>query len=112
MHTQNVWSDEWNQWQASSRSLETMRQIAQEVMPIIDDTWELKQYARQHHLTINETVYYFNAYEYGGDDGLEAIRNPDITPPDVARQDSCWPGQCRPNGRQRPGSTLGWNRIV
>jgi hypothetical protein len=94
MHTQNAWSDEWNQWQASSRSLETMRQactersrsIVQEVTPIIDDDWELEQYARRHHLTINEIVYYFNAYEYGGDDGLEAIRNPDIIPPEVARQ--------------------------
>ena len=86
MHTQNVWSDEWNQWQASSRSLETMRQIVQEVTPIVDDNWELEQYAHRHHLTINEIVYYFNAHEYGGDDGLEAIRNPDIIPPDMARQ--------------------------
>lgn len=86
MHTQNAWSDEWNQWQASSRSLETMRQIVQEVTPIIDDDWELEQYAHRHHLTINEIVYYFNAYEYGSDVGLEAIRSPDIIPPDVARQ--------------------------
>jgi hypothetical protein len=94
MHTQNVWSDEWNQWQASSRGLATMRQactersrsIVQEVTPIIDDDWELERYARQHHLTINEIVYYSNAYEYGGDDELEAIRNPDIIPPEVARQ--------------------------
>lgn len=52
MQTQNVWSDEWNQWQASSRSLDTMRQIVQEVTPSIDDTWELEQYARRRHLTI------------------------------------------------------------
>lgn len=82
----DLWSDEWNQWQASSRSLATMRQIVGDVTPLIDDTWELEQYARQHHLTINEIVYYFNAYEAGGDDGLEAIRNPDIIPPDVAQQ--------------------------
>jgi hypothetical protein len=86
MHTQNVWSDEWNQWQASSRSLAMRCQIVQEVTPIIDDNWELEQYAHRHHLTINEIVYYFNAHEYGGDDGLEAIRNPAIIPPDVARQ--------------------------
>jgi hypothetical protein len=46
MHTENAWSDEWKQWQASSHSLETMRQIAQGVAPNIDDTWELEQYAR------------------------------------------------------------------
>lgn len=85
MHTKNVWSDEWNQEQASSRSLATMHQVVRDVTPIIEDTWKLEQYAARHHLTINEIIYYFNAYEYGGDDGLEAIRNPDIIPPDVAR---------------------------
>lgn len=30
-------------------------------------------------------TYYLNAYEYGGDAGLEAIRNPDIIPPDIAK---------------------------
>ncbi len=45
MHTQNTWSDEWNQWQSSSRSLGTMRRIVQEVTHIIDDTSQLEQYA-------------------------------------------------------------------
>ena len=112
MHTQNAWSDEWNQWQASSRSLETMRQIAQEVSPIIDDSSQLEHYARQHHLTINEIVYYFNVYEYGGDDGLEAIRNPDIIPTDVTRQALKTIGKgiakLRPAAPDRRGNSAGY----
>jgi hypothetical protein len=34
---------------------------------------------------VNEVACYLNAYEYGGEAGLEAIRNPDIIPPDVER---------------------------
>jgi hypothetical protein len=83
----NIWSQEWDQERASRRSLEEMRRIAAEVEPFLDDdTSELERYARQNELTINEIVYYANAYEYGGDEGLAAIRNPDIIPEDVARR--------------------------
>lgn len=81
----DVWSQEWDQERATRRSLDSMRTIAVEVAAFIDDTAELERYARSHGLTINEIVYYFNAFEYGGDEGLEAIRNPDIIPEDVAR---------------------------
>ena len=80
----NVWSQEWDQERATRNSLSTMRSIALEVAAFIDDTDELERYARQHGLTINELVYYFNAFEYGGDEGLEAIRNPDIIPERIA----------------------------
>lgn len=64
-----------------------MRRIATDVESFIDDddTSDLERYARQQQLTINEIVYYANAYEYGGDEGLAAIRNPDIIPEDMAR---------------------------
>lgn len=48
-----------------------MRRIVQEVTPIIDDTSQLEQYAHWYHLIINEIVYYSNAREYSGDEGLE-----------------------------------------
>ena len=76
--------DEWNQWSADNRSIETMRRLAEDMMRIEDDS-DLYVYAAEHHLPANELVYYLNAYEAGGDAGLEAIRNPDIIPPEVAR---------------------------
>lgn len=63
-----------------------MRRIGQEVTPISDDTSQLEQHAHWYHLTINEIVYHSNAREYGGDKGLEQIRNSDIIPLDVARR--------------------------
>ncbi len=81
----DVWSEQWDQFQASSRAFTTMQQIALDVAPLIDDVDALEQYARREQLTVNELVYYCNAYEYGGDEGLEAIRNPDIIPADIAR---------------------------
>ncbi|MFC1961145.1 DUF3024 domain-containing protein [Chloroflexota bacterium] len=80
-------NDEWNQERASNRGIETMRQIAQDALAFDDDPdyAVYESYARQHNLTVNEIVYYLNAYDYGGDDGLHAIRNPDIIPPDVVR---------------------------
>jgi hypothetical protein len=78
--------EEWNQWRADNRSLETMRQIALDAMALEeDDDDAFYDYAEEHALTVNEVAYYLNAYEYGGEAGLEAIRNPDIIPPDVAR---------------------------
>ena len=75
---------EWNQWTADNRSLETMRQVAEDALRFEDDG-EFYTYAEQHQLTVDEVAYYLNAYEAGGDAGLEAIRNPDIIPPDAAR---------------------------
>jgi len=77
--------EEWDQWSADNRDIATMRRIAQDAMAFEDDT-EFYTYAGDHHLTVNEIVYYLNAYEAGGDVGLEAIRNPDIIPPDQARR--------------------------
>ena len=82
----DVWSDKWDQFQASSRAFDRMKRIVLDVTPFVDDTEALEQYARDKQLTINEIIYYFNAFEYGGDDGLQAIRNPDIIPEDLARQ--------------------------
>lgn len=77
--------EEWNQWRVSSRSFETIRKIALDALALTDDE-AFYSYAEAHQLTVNEVAYYLNAYEYGGDTGLEAVRNPDIIPPDVARQ--------------------------
>jgi len=81
----DVWTQDWDQERATRRSLDDMRRISTDVAAFIDDTSDLERYARKQGLTINEIVYYFNAYEAGGDEGLEAIRNPDIIPADVAR---------------------------
>jgi hypothetical protein len=78
-------AEEWNQWLVSSRPFETIRQIALDALALTDDDDAFDTYAEAHQLTVNEVAYYLNAYEYGGDAGLEAIRNPDIIPPDVAR---------------------------
>jgi hypothetical protein len=79
-------TDEWDQHQAERRSIETMRGIALDTMEFGDDSAAFYTYAAEHDLTMNEIVYYLNAYEYGGEAGLQAIRNPDIIPPDTARQ--------------------------
>ncbi|MBU0490260.1 MAG: DUF3024 domain-containing protein [Chloroflexi bacterium] len=76
---------EWDQRLASSRSIETMRRIAQDASRLGDDATAFHAHAARHQLTANEVVYYLNAYEYGGEAGLQAIRNPDIILPDVAR---------------------------
>jgi hypothetical protein len=84
--TMAVETEEWDQWQASHRPLETMRQIALDALAFADNDEAFYTYAAEHRLTVNEVVNYLNAYEYGGEAGLEAIRNPDIIPPEVARQ--------------------------
>lgn len=78
--------DEWNQWVADSRSIDTMRRIALDALAFEDDDAAFTAYADEQGLTINEVAYYLNAYEHGGDAGLRAIHNPDIIPSDVARQ--------------------------
>ena len=81
-------TEEWDQERADFRSFESVRLIALDVLDFADDddpvVWYA--YAAQHHLTVNEVVYYLNAYEAGGDAGLQAILNPDIIPPEVARR--------------------------
>lgn len=76
--------EEWNQWRADSRSIDTMRRVALDALEFKDDD-RFYTYAEEHHLTVNEVAYYLNAYEYGGEPGLRAIHVPDIIPPDVAR---------------------------
>ena len=75
---------EWDQRRADSRSVKAMRRIAQDAMRLGDSGFHL--YADEHDLTVNEVVYYLNAYEYGGEAGLQAIRNPDIIPPGIIRR--------------------------
>ncbi len=77
--------NEWNQWRADSRSIETMRQIALEAQALGDDGDAFETNAARRHLTVNEVVYYLNAYQYGGEAGLRAIHAPDIIPPDMAQ---------------------------
>jgi len=81
----DIFSDKWDQQRADNLSVDTMRQIATEVMQLGEDDEALYIYAAEHKLTVNQVVYYFNAYQYGGDSGLQAIHNPDIIPPDVAQ---------------------------
>jgi hypothetical protein len=76
--------NEWDQTRAERRSLETMRRIAQDALEFLDDDSAFDRYAAEHMLTVNEIVYYLNAFEYGGDEGLQAIRLPDIIPAGVA----------------------------
>jgi hypothetical protein len=79
--------EEWDQWRADNRSLEAMRQIALDAMAFEEDDGDaFYDYAEEHNLTVSEVAYYLNAYEYGGDAGLGAIRNLDIIPPDLARR--------------------------
>jgi hypothetical protein len=77
--------DTWDQQQADNRSIETMRRIACDALQFADDDAAYDIYAHKHNLTVDEIVYYLNAYEYGGESGLRAIHAPDIIPPDVAR---------------------------
>ncbi|MCP4535868.1 MAG: DUF3024 domain-containing protein [Chloroflexi bacterium] len=79
-------NEEWNQWTADNRSIETMLRIAKDVMKLKDNKAAFYDYAGEHDLAVNEVAYYLNAYEAGGETGLEAIRNPGIIPPDVARR--------------------------
>ena len=74
----------WDQWTADNRHIDTMRRIAQDALQFEDDR-AFHTYAEQHHLTVNEVAYYLNAYQAGGAAGLEAIRNPDIIPPEDAQ---------------------------
>ncbi len=78
--------EEWNQERAERRDLETMRRIAHDALEFKDDAGAFDRYAIEHNLTVNEIVYYLNAYEYGKEEGLQAIRTPDIIPPDTVRQ--------------------------
>ena len=77
--------EEWDQGLADSRSIETMRRIALDAMGFRDDDAAFHTYAVEQGLTVNEVAYYLNAYEAGGEVGLQAIRSPDVIPPDVAR---------------------------
>jgi hypothetical protein len=78
--------DQWNQWDADSRPVGQMRQIALEAEALGDDGDAFERYAASHQLRPNEVVYYLNAYEYGGDAGLQAIHAPDIIPPAMAQE--------------------------
>ena len=83
----NVWTDEWDQDRASRRSIETMLQIAQDAQKFAEDEGPAYEaYAKRNKLTVNEIVYYLNAYMAGGIDGLQAIRNPDIIPAETTRR--------------------------
>jgi hypothetical protein len=78
--------DEWDQWRASNRSIENMMRVAQDAVEFAEDEGlAFVDYAQKHGLTVNEVVYYLNAYEAGGIAGLQAIRNPDIISPDIAQ---------------------------
>lgn len=78
--------EEWDQQRADSRTIVKMRRIAQDAIGFGDDDAAFYAYADQHKLTVNEIVYYLNAYEAGGDEGLHALRAPDIIPPEVAHK--------------------------
>ena len=78
-------TEEWDPWIANNRDLETMPRIVLEAAELGDNAWAFHEYAKEQGLTVNEVVYYLNAYEYGGVAGLAAIRNPGIIPPDIAR---------------------------
>jgi hypothetical protein len=74
--TMAVETEEWDPGRASHRPLETMRQIALNALAFADNDEAFYTYTTEHQLTINEVVYCLNAYEYRGDAGLEAMRNP------------------------------------
>jgi len=46
--------------------LHSMQRIALDALEFADDDEAFHQYATKHRLTVNEVVYYLNAYEYGG----------------------------------------------
>ena len=78
--------EEWNQARASNRRIEDMQRIAMDALEFADDEGPaFERYAQKNRLTLNEVVYFLNAYEAGGLAGLQAIRNPDIIPADVAQ---------------------------
>lgn len=80
-------NEEWNQYRADNRSQNEMRCIALDALEFADDEGPAYvRYAAAHRLTVDEIVYYLNAYEAGGDIGLQAIRNPDIMPAAYARK--------------------------
>ena len=70
--------EEWDQWRADHRSIDTMHRIALDAMEFGDDNAAFYTYAAEHDLTVNEVAYYLNAYEHGGEAGLRAIHAPDI----------------------------------
>ena len=76
--------DEWDQQRADSHTIVRMSRIAQAAMHFGDDPAAFNAYAQDHKLTVNEIVYYLNAYEAGGDVALRALRSPDVIPLDVA----------------------------
>ena len=78
--------EEWDQQRADSRTIVKMRRIAQDAMSFGDDDAAFYAYAAERKLTVDEIVYYLNAYEAGGDEGLRALRAPDIIPPEVAHK--------------------------
>ena len=63
-----------------------MRRIATEAMQLGEDDAALCAYEAEHGLTVDEAVYHLDAYEHGGEAGLQAIRSPDIIPLEVARR--------------------------
>lgn len=77
--------EEWDQRRAESRSVAAMKEIALGAMRVQEDDAALYAYAEAQGLTVNEVVYYLNAYEFGAEEGLQALRAPDIIPADVAR---------------------------
>ena len=77
---------EWDQQRADSRTIVKMRRIAQDAMYFDEDSTDLDGYAKKHKLMADEVLYYLNAYEAGEDEGLYALRRPDIIPLEVANQ--------------------------
>jgi hypothetical protein len=53
--------EEWDQWRASSRPFETMKQIALDALAFADKDEAFYTYAAEHQLTVNEVAYYLNA---------------------------------------------------
>jgi hypothetical protein len=68
------------------RSIETMRRVATDLVRLGEDDAAFYAYVAEHRLTVNEATYYLNAYEYGGETGLHAIREPDIIPAELAQR--------------------------
>lgn len=77
--------EEWDQQRADSRSIKAMRRIALDALRFEDDR-EFDTYADEHDLTVDEVVYYLNAYEAGDDEGLYALRAPDPIPPEIMQR--------------------------
>lgn len=78
------YQEQWDERRAHSRSIEEMRQIALEAMDLPDDNEAFYLYGKARGLTVNEVAYYLNAYEYGGEAGLQALTDPDVIPPGLA----------------------------